>query len=234
MVYLNPAIWQYTLDLITHPNRGEKRMETQDVTIKCVDIAGHRLYVTFVSPMAMPVMMLAWQHAGLGISLRGAEHLLQSIDTIKEVPFKVEEALPPPSWTPESEAHSALRERIVELLHRAPRDADKVKCTAEDVFLYPTGMAPVFYLSTLLMKDRPGTVVMLGIIYSHTYRLLLEECPHGIKHFGKVDSEGISVFENWLKKEKEEGRPVTYVFVEVPGNPTLETPDTARLKKLVS
>lgn len=210
-------------------------MEEHDVAFKCVDIAGHRLYITLFNPMRMPVMMLTWQNPGLGISLRGAEQVLKGIDTIKEVSFEVGiKTFPSPSWTPESEVHDALRERVVELLHRAPRDADKVKCTPRDVFLYPTGMAAIFYSNTLLTKHRRGTVVVLGVIFHNTYHHLVEECPQGMKHFGRVDSDGISSFENWLKGERDAGRPVSYVFVEVPGNPTLDTPDTARLMRLVS
>ncbi|GKU05210.1 cystathionine gamma-synthase [Fusarium langsethiae] len=233
LVYLSPAIWPYTLHHITHSNRGESRVEKHNVVFKCVDIAGHRLYAILFNPATMPVMMLTWQNPGLGISLRGAEQLLKGIATIKEVSFDVEiENLPSPSWTPESEVHDALRERIVELLYRAPRDADKVKCTPRDVFLYPTGMAAIFYLNTLLTKRRPGTVVALGVVFHNTYHHLIEECPQGMKHFGRVDSEGVSILEKWLKGEKEAGRSVSYVFVEVPGNPTLDTPDTARLKRL--
>ncbi|EXM27560.1 hypothetical protein FOTG_06010 [Fusarium oxysporum f. sp. vasinfectum 25433] len=233
LVYLNPAVWPYTLHHVTHENRGDKRLKVQDATLKCVDIAGHRVYLILVSPTAMPAVVLTWQNPGLGISIRGAEDLLKSIDTIKEVPFEAEKGpIPSPTWTPESEAHGDLRTRIVELLHRAPVDADKVKCTPSDVFLYPTGMAAIFHSSVLLTKHRPGTIVVLGIIFHNTYHHLIEECPQGMKHFGKVDKEGLSVFEDWLKHEKEEGRPVSHVFVEVPGNPTLETVDTKRLKEL--
>ena len=183
--------------------------------------------------MVMPVMMLTWQNPGLGISLRGAEHLLKGMDTIKDIPFEAgAETLPLPSGTPESQFHDALRGRIVELLHRAPRD--NVKCMPKDVFLYPTGMAAIFHSSTLLSKHRPGTIVLLGVVFHNTYHHLIEECPQGMKHFGRTDSQGLSVFEEWLKKEKEEGRSPSYVFVEVPGNPTLETPDMGHLKKLVS
>ncbi|KAL6919286.1 hypothetical protein FSHL1_003267 [Fusarium sambucinum] len=233
LVYLSPAIWPYTLHHITHSNRGENRVAEHDVVFKCVEISNHRLYAILFNPATMPVMMLTWQNPGLGISLRGAEQLLKGVATIKEVPFEAEmENLPSPRWTPESEVHDALRDRIVELLHRAPRDVDKVKCTSRDVFLYPTGMAAIFYSNTLLTKHLPGTVVLLGIVFHNTYHHLIEECPQGMKHFGRVDSEGISIFENWLKGEKDAGRSVSYVFVEVPGNPTLDTPDTARLKRL--
>ncbi|KAF4967868.1 hypothetical protein FSARC_4667 [Fusarium sarcochroum] len=233
LVYLNPAAWPYTLHHITHDNRGENRMKSEDIKLKCVDIGGHRVYAILVDPMTMPVMMLTWQNPGLGISIRGAEDLLKSIDTIKEVPFEVEQdILPSPTWAPESQAHEGIRERIVELLHRAPVDADKVKCKTSDVFLYTTGMASIFHATNIFTKHRPGTAVILGVIFHNTYHHLIEESPHGMKHFGKVDDEGLSVFKNWLKEEKKEGRPVSYVFVEVPGNPTLDTPDTYRLKKL--
>ncbi|KAF5534598.1 cystathionine gamma-synthase [Fusarium mexicanum] len=233
LVYLNPAIWPYVLHHVTHENRGDKRLTVQDVLLKCVDIAVHRVYVVLVSPAAVPAVMLTWQNPGLGISIRGAEDLLKSIDTIKEVPFEAEKGpIPSPTWTPESEAHGDLRTRIVDLLHRAPIDADKVKCTPSDVFLYPTGMAAIFHSSSLLAKHRPGTIVVLGIIFHNTYHHLIEECPQGLKHFGKVDKQGLSAFEDWLKHEKEEGRPVSHAFVEVPGNPTLETVDTKRLKEL--
>ncbi|KAM0342763.1 hypothetical protein ACHAPU_009255 [Fusarium lateritium] len=233
LVYLNPAAWPYTLHHITHENRGDKRLKPQDVTLKCVEIAGHRVYAILASPMTMPVMTLTWQNPGLGVSIRGAEDLLKSMDSIKEVPMDREnETVPAPTWTSESEAHDGLRERIVELLHRAPIDADKVKCTPNDIFLYPTGMAAIFHCTNLLVKHRPGTAVVLGVIFHNTYHHLLEECPQGMKHFGKVDEQGLSLFENWLKGEKQEGRSVSYVFVEVPGNPTLDTPDTHRLKKL--
>jgi cystathionine gamma-synthase len=95
-------------------------------------------------------------------------------------------------------------------------------------------MAAIFHSTNLLVKYRPGVAVVLGIIFHNTYHHLIEECPQGMKHFGKVDEDGLTLFENWLKEERQEGRPVSYVFVEVPGNPTLETPDTYRLKKLVS
>ncbi|RFN43744.1 hypothetical protein FIE12Z_12032 [Fusarium flagelliforme] len=231
LVYLDPAIWPYTIHHITHENRGERRIDPKDVALKCIEIDGHRLYVILASPMAMPVMMLTWQNPGLGISLRGAEHLLKGIDTIKEIPFEDGAVtLPSPSGTPESQVHDALRERIVELLHRAPRD--NVKCTPKDVFLYPTGMAAIFHSSNLLTKHRPGTIVLLGVVFHNTHHHLIEECPQGMKHFGRTDPEGLAIFEDWLKKEKQEGRSPSYVFVEVPGNPTLETPDMGRLKIL--
>ncbi|WAO83806.1 Hypothetical protein NCS54_00100600 [Fusarium falciforme] len=231
LVYLNPALWPYTLRHITLESRGKHRMKAEDVSLRCVEIAGHRVYTIFVEPQHMPTMMPTWQHPGLGISIRGAEHLLKGADSIKEVSIE-SDVLPAPTWTPEGPAHQGIRERIVELLKRAPLDVDKVKCAPGDVFLYPTGMAAIFHSSNLLMEHRPGTIVVLGVIFHNTYHHLIEESPHGWKHFGQVDNEALSAMEEWLEEEKKAGRPVSYVFVEIPGNPTLDTPDMHRLKKL--
>ncbi|KAF5026226.1 hypothetical protein F66182_1693 [Fusarium sp. NRRL 66182] len=233
LVYLNPAAWPYTLHHIAHRNRGENRIKTSDVTLRCVDVAGHRLYVILAEPAAMPTMTLTWQNPGLGISIRGAEELLSGIDTIEEVPLGIgDDAMPAPTWVPEGSAHGGIRERIVELLRRAPIDAQKVKCTPDDVFLYATGMAAIFHSSSVVTKHKPGRIVILGIVFHNTYHHLSEECPQGMKHFGRVDNEGLAVFETWLEEEKSEGRPVSYAIAEVPGNPTLDTPDLPRLKQL--
>lgn len=230
LVYLNPAVWPYTLRHITLESRGRCRMKAEDVSLRCVDVAGHRVYAVLVEPQHMPTMTLTWQNPGLGISIRGAEGLLRGVDGIKEVSID-DDALPAPTWTPEGPAHQGIRERIVQLLRRAPLDADKVRCTARDVFLYPTGMAAIFHSSNLLLEHRPGTIVVLGVVFHNTYHHLVEECPHGWKHFGRADEGGLSEMEEWLLGGEEKA--VSYVFVEVPGNPTLDTPDMYRLKKMV-
>ncbi|KAF4975888.1 hypothetical protein FZEAL_7361 [Fusarium zealandicum] len=208
LIYLDPVIWPYTLRHITHESRGKHRIKADDVTLKCVDIAGHRVYAILFEPRNMPALKLSWQNPGIGISIRGAEYLLRGLDSLKEVPFE-ENDIPAPTWTAEGSAHQGLRERITELLHRSLIDSDKVKCTQEDVFLYPTGMAAVFHTGNMLIKHRPGTIVVLGIAFHNTYHHLIEECPHGWKHFGGVDDEDLLVMENWLGEEKHAGRPLT-------------------------
>ncbi|KAF7544568.1 hypothetical protein G7Z17_g9855 [Cylindrodendrum hubeiense] len=232
LIYLNPELWPFTRRHITLEGRGPHRMNADDVTLKIVDIAGHRVYTVLYERQNTFGVILTWGAPGLGISIRGSEELLAGIDGIKEVPFEGNDDLPEPTWTPESSAHQGLRERINELLHRSPIDSSKVKSTPSDVYLYPTGMGAIFHTTNLLMDHRPGTVVILGIVFHNTHHHLHEESPHGFKHIGKVDEEAVDGFENWLETEKQAGRPVSYAIVEIPGNPTLDTPDLVRLKGL--
>ncbi|KAI5466109.1 pyridoxal phosphate-dependent transferase [Mariannaea sp. PMI_226] len=231
-IYLNPSIWPYTQRHITLPGRGPFRMTADEIELKVVDIAGHRLYVVIYDPKKTPGILLTWGNPGVGLSIRGAEEILSGLDDLKEVPYSGTGELPPPTWTPEGPAHQGLRERVNELLHRAPIDPANVTCTPSDVFLYPSGMGAIYDTFNRLVEYRPGTAVMLGIPFHNTYHHILEEASMGIKHFGRVDQEGIDSFESWLEEEKQNGKPVSYAFVEIPGNPTLDTVDVARLKRL--
>lgn len=234
LIYLNPELWPYTRNHVTLEGRGPHRMKAEDVTLKIIDVAGHRVYAVLYEPQNTFGVILTWGAPGLGISIRGSEELLRGIHAMKEVAFEGNDNLPAPTWTPESAAHQGLRERINELLHRSPIDPDKIKCTPSDVYLYPTGMGAIYHTTNLLMDYRPGTIVVLGVVFHNTHHHLHEECPHGFKHIGKVDEEAIDGFENWLETEKQAGRPVSYAIIEIPGNPTLDSPDLIRLKSLVS
>ncbi|KAH7329015.1 pyridoxal phosphate-dependent transferase [Stachybotrys elegans] len=230
MLYLSPDMWAYTLRHITNKGRGEHVMRPEDVDLRCFDIAGHRVYAVLYQRQHTPGIMMSWGNPGLGLSIRGAEALLGEVQTLVEAPAGP--APPPPTWTHESSAHAQLRERICELLHRAAPRPELVKCAPRDVFLYPSGMGAIWYTTRALMVYRPGTIVVLGIVFHNTYHHLQEEYAREWKHFGDVRKEGVDELEAWLQSEKEAGRPVSFVLVEVPGNPNLETPDLARVKRL--
>ncbi|KAH7163042.1 pyridoxal phosphate-dependent transferase [Dactylonectria estremocensis] len=232
LIYLNPELWPYTQRHVTLEGRGPHRMSADDVALKVVDIAGHRVYAVVYEPQNTFGVILTWGAPGLGISIRGGEELLRGVDTIKEVVFKGNDDLPAPTWTPESAAHKGLRERIIELLRRSPINPDNIQSTPSDVYLYPSGMGAIYHTTNLLMEYRPGTIVVLGIVFHNTQHHLHEESPHGFKHVGTVDEAAIDGFENWLETEKQVSRPVSYAIVEIPGNPTLESPDLVRLRSL--
>lgn len=211
-------------------------MKEEDVTtnIKVVDVAGHRVYAIFFKPEHILGIMLTWGNPGVGISIRGGELLLKGVEDMKDVPFESIDKLPEPTWTPESDAHEGLRKRIAELCNRARVRKGAASAKSEDVFLYPTGMAAVYHSARRVLEYKPGTIVILGVVFHNTHHHLSEESPHGFKHFGKVDEKAMDEFESWLQGEKEAAKPVSYVYVEFPGNPTLDTPDLARIKRLVS
>lgn len=233
-VYLNPDMWSYTARHATHSHRREHVLKPEDLTFKCVDVASHRLYVILYEMQHTLGIMESWGNPGVGLSIRGAEQLLKGVDDLKEVPIADSTQPPEPTWTPETGAHIALRERIAGLANRAPRDPNAaVKCASKDIFLYPTGMGAIYHSASTVRKYRPGTVVIMGVVFHNSHHHLLEESPHGFKHIGQVDDEAIDEFEKWLDEQASEGKPVSYVLVEFPGNPTLDTPDLARLKRLV-
>lgn len=224
-------MWEFTPHHVASKHRDpETAAKPEDLEFRCVDVAGHRLFLVLFDPAKTLGVMLSWGNPGLGLSVRGAEMLLPGIEGMVEVPC---EPVPEPTWTPEGPAHQGLKERIVELLQHAAIDPAKITCTPKDVYLYPTGMGAVFHTTNLLLEYRPGTVVVAGIAFHNTYHHLVEESPHGWKHNGRVDKQGLDDLEAWLEGEKAEGRMVSYVLVEAPGNPTLDTPDLPRMKKLV-
>lgn len=212
-------------------------LNAEEVDFRCVDIAGHRLFITLFDPAKAAGIFLTWKSSGLGLSIRGAELLLSGVDEVKEVPYgPLEDKLAPkPTWTPERAAHRGLRGRIVQLLQHAAIDPAKVADVGpQHVYLYPTGMAAIFHTTNLLVEYRKGTSVVAGIAFQDTYRHLIEESPYGWKHNGLIDEQGLNELEAWLQVERTEGRLVSYVFVEFSGNPTPDTVNLPRLKKLVS
>lgn len=233
-MYLDPIMWKYTASHVSHEQRKEFAISPDKLTFKVADVAGHRLYAVLFEPQYTKALMLSWGTPGLGLSIRGAEQLVEKIDSMVEVPFENQDSPPEPTWTPEGPSHEPLRQRIIELLHHGAIDPENVKSQSKDVFLYPSGMGAVFGVKNLIQDYRPGfTNVELGIVFHNTHELLHEESPGGWKHVPKVDKESIDGLEEWLEKQKSEGRGATFVIVEYPGNPTLDTPDLPRLKKLV-
>nr|XP_036580629.1 cystathionine gamma-synthase [Colletotrichum truncatum]KAF6788624.1 cystathionine gamma-synthase [Colletotrichum truncatum] len=215
-----------------HPRRKDHLLGEEDLGYRCVDIGGVRVYLVTYPLHKTPGVMGAWQNPGIGVSIRLAEYLQKNLDSLTEVTFPV--GSPPPStgYLPEGEAHGRLRERISGLVHRAAINPEKVKVQSKDVFLYMTGMAAIFGAHHILLKHRPGSVAILGIVFHSTIHYIQESSPHGYKHFGLVDAKGLDSFEAWLDEQEASGKDVSYVITEFPSNPLLASIDVVRLKKL--
>jgi cystathionine gamma-synthase len=232
MVYLNPIMWPFTAGHVQNKAREEAAIDPEKLTYKCVDVGGHRLYAVLFEPAHIKALLLSWGTPGLGLSIRMAEHLLKDIDTLVEVPFDDYKNPPEPTYTPAGPAHQLLRERINYFVHRGAIDPELVKSKPSDVLLFPTGMAAIFYATNVIQEYRPGTNVALGVVFHNTHHHLYEESLNGFKHLGMVDEKGLDEMETWLDGEASQGKKVSFVIVEFPGNPTTQSVDLSRLKKL--
>ena len=233
-LYLNPEMWSYTASHVQSKFRKEFAISSENLTFKVVDISPdghrHRLYAIFFAPQDMMALRLSWGMPGVGLSIREAEFLLSQAESMTEVPFDNASEPPAPTFTPEVVEHRLLRQRIVDLIQHGAIDPQKVQCQEKDVFLYPTGMAAIFYSKNILQDyQQDGVNTILGIVFHNTDELLQEESKNGYKHFGRVDKQALDEFERWL-----ESNTVSYAIIETPSNPTLEFPDLKRVKQLVS
>jgi cystathionine gamma-synthase len=215
-------------------HRKDPKLAPGELSFRVVDIGDTRLYAAVFPAPKTPGVIGGWQNPGIGPSIRLAEDLLAQIDTLNEVDCDPAGENPPPrtAGLPEGPSHDGLRQRITDLLHRAPIDPDKIRVTPEDVYLYQTGMASIYAAHNLILAHRPGTVLMLGSLFHSTFHWLVEQSPQGTKHFGAVDAAGLDILEAWLDDERSAGRQVSYALVEFPSNPLLASADLRRLKAL--
>lgn len=255
--FLHPETVLAARDYAFSPHRNDRdgsKLLPGELKFRVVDIADRvRLYVVVFPRSKMAGIVGLWQNHGAGVTTRLAEDLLAQIredaglfrvhefeatagDAVDDRRLLDENKMPPGTWVPEVEAHSQLRERIVELMKRdslVPETA--VKLRADDVFLYPTGMAAIYYLHKILTQEveesKKGTVLVLGSVFHNSWHVFEEESPDGFKHFGKCETtDDLDEIERWLEGEHEQGRRIGYLFVEFPSNPLLVSVDLARLR----
>ncbi len=99
---------------VTSPARGDDVVSPDDITIKVLDI-NIRLWAVFFPLPKTPSFMPYWMNAGVGISSRLAEESLKHLDLLHEVTG--DESEPKVNTSP---SHGVVRDRIAELLERAP------------------------------------------------------------------------------------------------------------------
>lgn len=219
--------------------RKNDKLAEENLAFYVVDLHGVRLYCVAYPHAKTPGVIGIWQHTGTGLSTRASEELLKFVDTeftlVEESPSS-SNTPPEPTYLPESDAHGGLRRRIRDLLHRAPRDPDKVATVSEaDVFLYNTGMAAIYNANKVLISRDPGTILVLGSIFHNTWHLF-EEAPGGMKHFGACDAASgvMEKVEAFLEEHYSAGKTVSYVFLEFPSNPILVSADLQRLRDVTT
>ena len=142
-----------------------------------------------------------WQHTGEGISARQAELILQGAKS-----------------DPAHDAKQTIRERLARCHGNG--------VTAEDVYLFPTGMTAIYTLHRALLANKPaGRSVQIGFPYVDTLKVL-EKFGGGALFFPNHESNEPALIESIQHND------ILGLFTELPSNPLLLSPDMAKLRDL--
>ncbi|KAL7625717.1 hypothetical protein AAE478_004940 [Parahypoxylon ruwenzoriense] len=172
-----------------------------------------------------------WSTPGAGVSSRFAEANLKRLAKLTELPRPTSENIRPGF---ESVAHQEIRQRIVQHLKRSsltPRDQPRP--TADDVYLFQTGMASIYKPHTYMLRRNPGTTVLFGMAFMNT-PTVFEEFGPGFAFFGNGTDDDLRDLEEFLQTERDNHRRVQAIWAEFPSNPLLVTPDLTRLRALAN
>jgi cystathionine gamma-synthase len=107
----------------------------------------------------------------------------------------------------------------------------KVTVSPDDVYLFQTGMASIYYVHQYLLSMYNTKSVLFGFAF-HSTPHVLEDFGPGFKFLGLGTPYEVDELEEYLKEEVKEGRKVQAVYTEFPSNPILATPDLSRLRQL--
>ncbi|WVQ74560.1 hypothetical protein IAR50_004161 [Cryptococcus sp. DSM 104548] len=207
-----------------------------------------------------------WQMTGDGVSSRFAEMVMgllgEDLSSVeekgKEKYYNEQEVTPrlvsdlegPKGKSlPLLEGHLAkqvLKDRIARGL--SPDDARPRKnkaglsfsmpISAEDVYLYPTGMSAVWHCHDMIRSARKKSIVEgKSVCYSFPYKdtlRVLKQFGAGCHFLGSGGTADIPALEALLQgqSERPSQAPILALVTEVPSNPLLRSPDLARLRQL--
>ncbi|KAK5047111.1 hypothetical protein LTR84_007054 [Exophiala bonariae] len=208
LVLVGPDAVIFASEYGTSKDRKEHRLSTTEISYNTVVINNTLLYVVSYPVSKAPAMVGAWQDPGLIVSTRLAESLFPYIKNTTEMLWTGGLSdLPSPTWLAETSAHQALKERICLLMDHSIIRQDFSTTKTEDVFLYQTGMAAIYWTYQAAITRRPGTILVLGAVNHNTFHLL--RCSKSkFKHFGQVDGDNdqLNRVEAWLDEEAAAGR----------------------------
>jgi len=211
----------------TAPGRGKDAVPADQIAIR-IFMVQIPLFVVFFPPAAGGVVHGFWVHAGSGISSRLAEETLKHLDKLTET--QVDD--PRLIRAPDGPEHAALRQRIAGLLERAPAGPLREKKVSEnDVYLFQTGMASIYWVHQYLVNKFNSTSVLFGFAFHSTLHILEDYGP-GYEFLGLGTSEDIDKLEQHLSALSAQGKPPQAIWAEFPSNPLLVTPDLFRLRAL--
>ncbi|MFM9963877.1 MAG: PLP-dependent transferase [Planctomycetaceae bacterium] len=152
-----------------------------------------------------------WQHAGEILPSRQAAALLGEF------------RMPDPSSTDGTSEKRLIRERVAALQG----------CSADDVYLFPSGMAAIFTAYRLFQRLRPESrSIQFGFPYVDNLKVQqrlshLRPAERAVMFFPRGSEADMAEVEQLAAAE-----PLLGLFVELPGNPLLGSPNVSRLSEL--
>ncbi|KAL2822760.1 pyridoxal phosphate-dependent transferase [Aspergillus cavernicola] len=187
-----------------------------------------RLYGVVHPTEFRKVRMSFWRLTGTGISSRLAESCLQRDFTIARISSSPLKASPPTEFP----VYSSIRERVAELLNRAPINTGRAyHAKSDDVYLYPSGMAALYHIHHALPKWRDSDVIMLGFPYELSIKMIeIMGIPHRFLSAGTESD--VDELEKILVEKSRIGQKIQSVWCECPNNPMLRTSNLERVRKL--
>jgi cystathionine gamma-synthase len=150
-----------------------------------------------------------WQHTGEGISSRQAD-------------FIVRQRLPNPRLAQYDDVVSKIKDRLAKLYF------GEENYDSGNVFIFPSGMSAIYnsHRSLLAAIKAEAVAVQFGFPYLDTWKILEKFSVKSVL-LGKGNEDDILELERLASTE-----PLLGVFLEVPRNPLLLTPDLERLGHL--
>ncbi|KAJ5287762.1 Pyridoxal phosphate-dependent transferase major region subdomain 2 [Penicillium angulare] len=179
-----------------------------------------------------------WTDSGDGISTRHAEFCLGWLDylqsnssnaafctsPVKKLTVKGEEI--PKLQTSGILERDCIKQDIAVLL--LSEKHGQVPVSPTDVFLYPSGMSAINAVGrTVSSLGINSGVVAFGLLYKETIKVLEHRWPD-ITIYKDGGDEDVNHLEASLKA----GEQITALWIDVPSNPMLVTPDMPRLRRL--
>ena len=166
------------------------------------------LTVVLLDESAYETGWKCWQHGGEIVSSRLAESAL------------TDEPLDPAVIAAGAKATATLRERIASFHDAA---------SADDVFLFSSGMAAIFAVHRILTKRTPDEpTIQIEFPYLDSFKVQ-KEFGAGVIDFSLTESGGVEE----LRTRFEGGEGAAAVYTEIPSNPLLRTADLAGIAPLL-
>ena len=207
-------------------------------TVRTAECLGDGVHVVLMPVTARDTAKAFWQHAGEIVPSRQAAALLgqfrgQAPQNSELAGFSFDSTphIVPPilnSAVPDPATDGAREKRLIR-----ERVAGLQGCSADDVYLFPSGMAAIFTAYRLFQRLRPESrSVQFGFPYVDNLKI-----QQRLSRVKPVDR-AVSFFPRGTESDIDEvarlaaAEPILGLFVELPGNPLLGSPNVARLSEL--